>query len=46
LTFVNGTLFVGNFKNGKFDGAGKMVSNDGQLIREGLWVKGEFKEES
>ena len=45
LTFSNGTLFVGNFKNGKFHGAGKMVADDGDVIREGQWVDGLFKDE-
>ena len=45
LTFVNGTQFLGSFKNGKFHGSGKLVTDEGQLLQEGQWAEGVFKEE-
>jgi hypothetical protein len=41
----NRLQFIGHLKNGKFHGSGKLVADDGQIIREGQWADGNFKEE-
>ena len=42
LELMSGTFYFGQFKNGKMDGEGKLVSNDKSVIKEGIWKNNEF----
>ena len=38
---IDGRKYMGQFRDGKMDGAGRMTHLDGQ-IQDGLWKEGEF----
>lgn len=41
MRFVDGSIYVGNFKNDKPHGKGKMTTNDG-VSEVGMWDNGKF----
>ncbi len=41
-TFPNGFKYVGDYKSGKFDGYGTLISRDGSVLREGKWSESLF----
>ena len=41
MTYATGTVYEGEWKNGKFDGDGKLTYADGTVC-EGHWEKGQL----
>ncbi len=43
LTGPRGTLYVGEFRNGRRHGDGRVVTADGEVVRTGHWLWGEYQ---
>jgi hypothetical protein len=44
-TYGSGNKFVGEFKDGSYHGKGVLFSAKGEIIKSGLWIDGELKEQ-
>lgn len=43
MTFANGSKYEGEFKDGAYNGEGRITQDDGTVI-EGIWENGKLKE--
>ena len=41
-TAPNGDVYIGEFKNGKYDGQGTIYAGNGSVYQMGIWVDGKF----
>ena len=39
---MNGSYYIGKFKDGNWHGKGKFISSDGEIIKEGIWENNEI----
>ena len=44
-TYGSGNKYVGEFKDGSYHGKGVLLSVKGEIIKSGLWIDGELKEQ-
>ena len=44
LAYANGEVFEGQFKRGKQEGTGVLKDIEGNVVKKGLWIDGEFNE--
>jgi hypothetical protein len=42
LTFSNGAKYVGEFRDGQYNGQGIQYSTDGSILQSGIWENGVF----
>ena len=43
-TFSDGRKYQGLWENGEMHGEGKMISCEGIVVQEGMWINGEYQE--